>query len=145
MVVAVQLRRLLRPGAQEAVEGRAVGDDRPMLLWARLVPPASQPWGAVEGVVVLLPPPRDADAAGQARSGGGARIEVTVPLEADDTAISVVRERLGWLADHGLELEVLRDQGTVSSQRAASRKSEDVPLRVCSPAVAARLAYPAGL
>ena len=143
MLFAVQLRRLLDPASQDAMEGHAESDDKPMLLWVRLVPPATQGWGTIEGAVVLIPH-REGSVTGNApRDGAGPRLEVTAPTGIDEMGLSLVHERFAWLADHGVEVEVLRDQRPQAPRPVPARKTEDVPLRVCSPAVAARLAYPA--
>src|SRR5262245_17116976 len=106
MVFAVQLRRLMGPTSQDALEGHAESDDKPMLLWVRLVPPATQGWGTVEGAVVLKPPPHEANKEDVPPAGTRARLEVTVPMGIDEIGLSSVRERFAWLGDHGVEVEV---------------------------------------
>jgi len=90
-------------------------DAEPVTLIARLV------WRRGEVVRAGTFTPYDVEtiAAEALRIGRGARLEVTLPGEADDATVGAARAGFAWLADHGVRVEVGRQH-----ERAAGHPSE---------------------
>ena len=142
MMVAAKLRRLLGPVTPQVVEGCVGSDDKGVLLWVRLVPPAARGWGTIEGAVLLTADAVETITDDARGASPGARLEVTVPAASDEVDLTRVREQLAWLADRGIDVRVSGGQRPRERPHLALARSEDITLHVASPAVAYRLASP---
>ena len=80
----------------------------PPVVRARVVSPNGHPQ-ELERAGVLTPYAAEEIAADALRIGRGARLEITVPAEADDTTVAAVRQQFSWLGQRGIEVAVRRD------------------------------------
>jgi len=138
-MMAVQLRNLLSRLSKDA--GTPSGRS-PTLVWVRVEPPPGTSIGPLEGALLLTPFTAEVVAQDSRRASPGARVEVTVPVGVEESALAWVRGQFGWLADSGVEVDVHRPFDERGQRDATPAVQQGVVLHIRSKAVVAQLVNP---
>jgi hypothetical protein len=82
--------------------------DRDPLVWASVLPAAHDRQSVLRRATWLTPYAAETIVEDALRAGRGARLELTVPASATDSALARVRERFAHLGNRGVLVSVRR-------------------------------------
>jgi len=112
----------LRSTVRALLHQRHAADARsgvaPLEAWARVVSSRGEASGEIQRVGLLTPYTAEMIAEDALRAGRGARLEVAVPPDLSDAGLAQVQDEFAWLGEHGVQVNVRRDQH-LGPQRAA--------------------------
>jgi acyl carrier protein len=106
-----QLVEVVRVRVRErrAEEAEAVSERTPPYIWARVLPPRSHPPGSVERIGWLTPYTLEMVVDSALRAGPGARLEMGVPPNLGEAALTRLRDEFACLNRRHIAVQVHRD------------------------------------
>jgi acyl carrier protein len=99
----------LRVGERRAHEAEAESERTPPFIWARILPGFTDPSGSVERIGWLTPYTLETIVYSALRAGPGARLEMGVPPNLGEAAMTQLRNEFAWLGRRHIGVQVRRD------------------------------------
>jgi acyl carrier protein len=94
---------------RRAKEAWAESQRTPPLIWARVLPPASQPSGSLERAGWFTPYTAETIVDSALRAGAGARLDMHVPPNLGEPVLAELRAEFGWLRLRHIAVHIRRD------------------------------------